>query len=146
MAEYTGNDPRATRPGARRVLQDERRRALAQRQAAAVAIEGTAATRIERLQRIESGVGDPAERVGTDRERQVRASGSDRGRRLCDGKGARRACGRERGARAVHREGLCDRGGGGREWRAEEARHAPPGILAGLAAAVFPPPLPPPPP
>ena len=136
MTEHTGDDARAARPGQLDILENERRGALSQRQPAALAIERPASMRIERLQRVEPGVRDAAERVGADGERHLRTARAHGGRRLRDRERTRRARRRVRRPRAVHAERLRDRGGGRRERRSEEAGQAPPTVLAGVAAAV----------
>ena len=101
-------------------LQHERRRSLAEREAAAVAIERAAGLGVEGLERIEAGVGQPAEAVRADRQREWDDAAADG----VGGHGyrerARRAGGRERLARPVETERLAHDRGRGRERRPEE--------------------------
>src|SRR5262249_7548235 len=72
VAEDERTDAGAARPGVLRVLDDERPGALAEGEAAAGAVEGTARLGVERLEGVEACVGQAAELGGAEGGRAPR--------------------------------------------------------------------------
>src|SRR5207249_5695860 len=105
----------AARTSVREVRDHERRRAVAERETGARTIEGPAGLQVERLQGVEARVGEPADLVRTDRERDRRLAAPDRIGRGRDRERARRAGGGEGRARAEDAERLAHDRGRGRE-------------------------------